>query len=1210
MLAGTRPTAPITPSLGYSITASEATNVITNAVKSIVPVLSTTAPFVAPIFAAATFILQQCQAAKSNRSDFLALGDLVARASLSVKQTAEHTTVRRVHADALLKVLLEMKDFLKRYDTEEVDREHRVERYVHKLKAIICAKDIQLEIRALQFRLITCASFLNLDLQVRTVTGIDDVKQDTQQLLANNEALTQKIDELTLRFEQLADLAIFMAHAMERIETMSPEGRGRITGSSSGDSDRDRRASLFSEMSPTRSLVKIVDSSRTKVFQAAQNARARESTLPFNQSTLQQWMISSLEVQFEMTDDNLIGRGSSATVYKGFYHNEPVAVKLFHNLINNDPDSLETAISKEISTWMKLSGKPYILRLVGACTKVKKPYIVSEYCFSTADKYIRHNPQELMRIIYELSCGLETIHLASFIHRDIKSFNILITERKHVAIADFGLSKNAVEHLSQTSGISPPASVGTLNWMSPEQRFRPRQVSAKSDIWSFGMVMYEFVAGKVPFHDYSDEEIKVALNSENDRPTKPDGCSPKLWELIVKCWKSNPDERPTASDIRIFLENEFYSLLGSAVTNIDWTIFMSYCWKNSSEAFQMNQIREDTGCGPCDPRNLARKLTSLGHVTWLDVDRLKINQPLFEHLVDGLNPAKLAVICVSNEYSQSENCVREFKYIVNELKIPHIIVVVGPDSPHDWKRTVIGLLAEDKLYIEARSPLQQEYADDTFANIVDAVEDALNTQRELKVGPQIHAHLDAAASVKRLSNISSPSVLKPIKTTPTVMVEKLTSPISERRPNPTNILELAQVGDIQSQILVANAFASGQQGFQKDINQAFKWYKSAALAGNVQAEYEIGEMYQKGTGVDQDLDKAVEWFKRAAAKNHAQSQVSLGSMYLNGVGILASDPGKAVECFKKAASSGNPDGQNSLGLCYIDGIGVTKDLTKAIEWLSKASTQGHIEAQNRLALIYLQDNGHQRDEARAIELLKKGAALKNSKSQNLLGLAYRNGTGVKKCYTDAVEWFELSASQGNIEAKNNLAYMCLNGFGTPQDYQEAINLYTMTSSLGDTSGQVGLAYMHLHGLGVSRDLGRAFDFSSRYTKAAIQENSEAQCALGRMYQNGAGVERNLYKAFDWYQKSASQNNSDGQNNLGLMYLNGYGMAKPSFSKAFEWFQKSAKQGNPKGENNVGHMYEYGYGVRKDQRQAIEWYEKAANQDLEDAIKSLRRLGVD
>ncbi|KAJ3386429.1 hypothetical protein HDU84_001562 [Entophlyctis sp. JEL0112] len=1232
------------------ITANEAADSIRLALATILPVVQAASPWISPIFSGifgrfcvkltqqqilvATYILENCQVAKSNRSEFLALGDLVARTAVSVANLSE--SISPAHAHGLESAMKDIQDFIKRHDTAAVDEAHRVHRFTNKVKAIMSAKETQTKIRILEARLVAAGSFLELDLQVRTVTGIDE---DTQQLMSYAESLEQKLNEVTLKLDQLTDLSIF---TWRQLQSMDQEGIA-VTSTA--------HASASSSLVRVATQKDIVREAQKKVLDAAESAWKRESSLPFN-PTIQNWMISSYEVQFDTND--LIGKGGSSAVYKGYINNTPVAVKVFHDVVNNDPDSLEAAISQEVNTWMTISGKPYVLRLIGVCTKVQQPYIVSEYCKTTADKYVRNHPKELYRILYETACGLENIHSAGFIHRDLKPFNILITETNHAAISDFGLSKIAIERFSSSASLSSRTGeiVGTLNWMSPEQRLTPRYTSIKSDIWSFGMVAWELSSGKIPFGEYSEFEIVEALQSDTDRPERPENCDEKLWELIQKCWAKTPGDRPSAKDIRQFFETFFYGWLGSAISKVDWTIFISYCWKNSIEAYDRRQITSDEGCGPCDPRDLSRKLTAIGHICWLDVERTQTGRPLFELLVEGMKHAKLAVICVSKDYANSENwwvkiTIREFEFIM-ELKLPFIIVVVGPEEQ----------------FIQAKSKIAQEYADNTFSTIVDAVEDSLNCQSDesftttVNSGSSLNQTLPttaysgssiqqgqllsktytsiAATSASRTTYAPMPREMERAHRMSISLAQpSINAPLAEplrinstRKANQNALPPVPltqQPAVISHSGLVPQKVPDAASLLPTKVEDKFQIFLKDAERGQSDAMNLVGNAYQEGDGVNQDFAKAYFWHLKAAMKDHAQSQNNVGHLLRLGQGVEKADPEKAVEWFKKSAENGNADGENSLGFCYLNGIGVPKDAAKAANWFAKAAAKGHVEGLNNYGWALLMGEGVAKNGDRAVECLPVFAKARLPEVQEAkicLDMFIYTDSACKNAMQMLLNGlcpFQLSACQDYIRGKNNLAYMYRNGFGIPQDYGAAVRLYEETANQGDDTGQNGLAYMHLNGLGVTRDVVRAFGL---YQKSANQGNSDAQCSLGQMYRNGGGVQKDLFKAFEWYQKSALQNNSDAQNNLGWMYLNGLGIDK-SHARAFEWFLKSANQGNAKGQNNVGYMYEFGKGVRRDKRVAVEWqaaqnipylmlthvyrYKKAAAQGLADAIESLRRL---
>ncbi|KAH9100091.1 hypothetical protein LEN26_016189 [Aphanomyces euteiches] len=136
----------------------------------------------------------------------------------------------------------------------------------------------------------------------------------------------------------------------------------------------------------------------------------------------------------------------------------------------------------------------------------------------------------------------------------------MVTDQGTVAIADFGLSRSTASVLTQNSAASK--FVGTLNWMSPEQRFSPRKMTVQSDIWSFGMTVWELLCDEVPFRQWCQEEIECAIRSDDERPDRPEDLPrelERLWELITWCWKVDPLARPKAHEIVSFLELHYHN---------------------------------------------------------------------------------------------------------------------------------------------------------------------------------------------------------------------------------------------------------------------------------------------------------------------------------------------------------------------------------------------------------------------------------------------------------------------------------------------------------------------------------------------------------------------------------------------------------------------------------------------------------------------------
>ncbi|MCB0283778.1 MAG: protein kinase, partial [Calditrichaeota bacterium] len=143
-----------------------------------------------------------------------------------------------------------------------------------------------------------------------------------------------------------------------------------------------------------------------------------------------------------------------------------------------------------------------------------------------------------LQIATQIAKGLQAAHEKGIIHRDIKSSNIMLTKDNQVKIMDFGLAKigggEEITNLQTT--------VGTIAFMSPEQT-QGSDVDSRTDIWSFGIVLYEMLTGDLPFKGAYDQAIIYSiLNEEPDYPAviKDD---PLLYKIVQKALQKNPDER-------------------------------------------------------------------------------------------------------------------------------------------------------------------------------------------------------------------------------------------------------------------------------------------------------------------------------------------------------------------------------------------------------------------------------------------------------------------------------------------------------------------------------------------------------------------------------------------------------------------------------------------------------------------------------------------
>jgi serine/threonine protein kinase/Tfp pilus assembly protein PilF len=148
--------------------------------------------------------------------------------------------------------------------------------------------------------------------------------------------------------------------------------------------------------------------------------------------------------------------------------------------------------------------------------------------------------QETLNISLQIALGLQAAHDKGILHQDIKSANIMVTRTGHVKIMDFGIARQ----LERTQITSSDLRYGTLAYMSPEQA-RGHKLDKRTDIWSFGAVLYELTTGQLPFRaNYDQALIYSILYEEPDPPCAINANIPKAFsDLIMRCLQKRPDDR-------------------------------------------------------------------------------------------------------------------------------------------------------------------------------------------------------------------------------------------------------------------------------------------------------------------------------------------------------------------------------------------------------------------------------------------------------------------------------------------------------------------------------------------------------------------------------------------------------------------------------------------------------------------------------------------
>ena len=151
--------------------------------------------------------------------------------------------------------------------------------------------------------------------------------------------------------------------------------------------------------------------------------------------------------------------------------------------------------------------------------------------------------------------------------------------------------------------------------------------------------------------------------------------------------------------------------------------------------------------------------------------------------------------------------------------------------------------------------------------------------------------------------------------------------------------------------LVAQDFDKGLKAHDSgDYDTAVREWEPLAEQGNVDAQYNLGLMHDKGQGLMQNSAEALKWYRLAAEKAHGDARLNLGAMYRNGQGV-PEDFVKAAKWYRLAAEQGNAIAQDNLGILYYFGDGVLQNNLIAYMWTNLAFENGAPEAETRRDFI-------------------------------------------------------------------------------------------------------------------------------------------------------------------------------------------------------------------------------------------------------------------
>ncbi|XP_053554926.1 tyrosine-protein kinase BTK [Bombina bombina] len=244
-----------------------------------------------------------------------------------------------------------------------------------------------------------------------------------------------------------------------------------------------------------------------------------------------------------------LGNGQFGVVKYGKWRGQhEVAIKMIREGSMSEDEFID-----EAKCMMKLSHQN-LVQLYGVCTKQRPIFIITEYlsngCLLSYLRELRGRVGlvDLLTMCKDVCSAMTYLESKQFLHRDLAARNCLVAEDGSVKVSDFGLSRYVLDD-EYTSSLG---SKFPVRWSPPEVLLYSK-FSSKSDVWSFGVLMWEvFTLGKMPYERFSNSEI-VDQIIKGVRLYRPQLATERIYSIMGSCWLEKADERPAFRTLHSFI---------------------------------------------------------------------------------------------------------------------------------------------------------------------------------------------------------------------------------------------------------------------------------------------------------------------------------------------------------------------------------------------------------------------------------------------------------------------------------------------------------------------------------------------------------------------------------------------------------------------------------------------------------------------------------
>ncbi|XP_043570034.1 tyrosine-protein kinase SYK isoform X3 [Chiloscyllium plagiosum] len=259
-------------------------------------------------------------------------------------------------------------------------------------------------------------------------------------------------------------------------------------------------------------------------------------------------------------EEKELGSGNFGTVKKGVYKMRKKNISVAVKVLKSDDPAVKDELMKE-AKFMHQLDNPYIVRMIGICERECLMLVMELAEQGQFNKFLQAHKDvtitNIVELVHQVSMGMKYLEEKNYVHRDLAARNVLLVTQHYAKISDFGLSKaiNSEENYykAKSTGKWP------IKWYAPES-INFFKFSSKSDVWSFGVMMWEaFSYGLKPYKGMKGQEV-VQMIESNNRLDSPVRCPVEMYELMRECWTYKANDRPGFVTVEHRLREYYYTI--------------------------------------------------------------------------------------------------------------------------------------------------------------------------------------------------------------------------------------------------------------------------------------------------------------------------------------------------------------------------------------------------------------------------------------------------------------------------------------------------------------------------------------------------------------------------------------------------------------------------------------------------------------------------